>query len=91
MTFAQAVGEIAAASDREMRFRSVPLDDIAAGMTASGLPDDMVKFLSYLFVEVLDGRNSHLADGVERALRRPARDFRDFARQAAAEGPWTGS
>jgi hypothetical protein len=37
---------------------------------------------------VLDGRNASIADGVQRALGRPARDFRDFALGAAAAGAW---
>jgi hypothetical protein len=34
----------------------------------------------------MDGRNAHLTDGVQRALGRPPRDFRDYARQTAAAG-----
>jgi hypothetical protein len=36
----------------------------------------------------MDGRNAWLADGVQRALGRPPRDFRDYARAAAASGVW---
>ena len=45
----------------------------------------------YLFGEVLDGRNAHLADGVQRALGREPRDFSDYARDAAASGVWDPS
>ena len=38
--------------------------------------------------ETLDGRNAAVSDGVERALGRPARDFRDYAHAAAARGAW---
>jgi hypothetical protein len=38
---------------------------------------------------VFDGRNAHVTDGVERALGRPPRDFRDFARRATAAGAWS--
>jgi hypothetical protein len=44
--------------------------------------------LSFIFAEVLDGRNSRLADGVQRALGREPRDFSDYARDAAATGTW---
>jgi hypothetical protein len=47
--------------------------------------------LKYLFTEVLDGRNAHLADGVQRALGREPRDFREYARDAAATGVWNTS
>jgi hypothetical protein len=46
--------------------------------------------MAFLFAEVLDGRNEHLSDGVQRALGRPPRDFRDYARAAAADGAWAG-
>lgn len=46
--------------------------------------------LMYLFTEVLDGRNAHLTDGVERALGRKPRDFADYARDAVASGIWNG-
>ena len=44
--------------------------------------------MSYLLTTVLDGRNANLADGVQRALGRPPRDFSDYARQTAASGIW---
>jgi hypothetical protein len=37
---------------------------------------------------VLDGRNAHVADGVQRVLGRPARDFADYAHDTAATGVW---
>jgi hypothetical protein len=57
-------------------------------MAAENVPPEAIEIFSFLFGEVLDGRNAHLADGVERALGRPPRDFRDFARHAAATGIW---
>jgi hypothetical protein len=48
----------------------------------------VIELLTYLFGEVLDGRNARLADGVQRALGREPRDFFEFAREAAAAGVW---
>ncbi len=45
----------------------------------------------YLFTTVLDGRNTPLADGVQRALGRPPRDFSDYVRRTAATGVWGGN
>jgi hypothetical protein len=42
----------------------------------------------YLFTTVLDGRNTPVKDGVQRALGRPARDFYDYVRRTAATGIW---
>jgi two-component system, NarL family, response regulator LiaR len=54
------------------------------------VPAEFVRLLTYLFSEVLDGRNAHLTDGVQRALGREPRDFADYARDAAATGVWDG-
>ena len=37
---------------------------------------------------MLDGRNAWLADGVQRALDRPPRDFAEYATATAATGVW---
>ena len=66
----------------------VSLEEYAAALAAQGVPGDVVELLTYLFGEVLDGRNAHLADGVQRALGREPRDFADYARRTAATGVW---
>ena len=66
----------------------VSLDAFASELAAHGAPRDVVELVTYLFGEVLDGRNAHLADGVQRALGRQPRDFGDYARDAAATGVW---
>ena len=88
LSFAEAVGEIAAATGRSIQFVPVPIEDYAAVLEEAGLPDDLVGLIRYLFTEVLDGRNAHLNDGVQQALGRPARDFSDYVRTAAASGVW---
>jgi uncharacterized protein YbjT (DUF2867 family) len=91
LTFAQAVAEIAATSGRGIAFVEVPMEAYAAAARDEGVPSDVVDLLVYLFGEVLDGRNVAVADGVQRALGRPPRDFADFAREAAATGTWNGA
>ena len=88
LTFAEAVDEIAHATGRPIRYVQIPAEAFAAGVAESGLPDDILWLLDYLFATVLDGRNAYLADGVHQALGREPRDFAEFARQAAAAGVW---
>jgi hypothetical protein len=52
-------------------------------LTDDQVPAELVKVLTDVFAEVLDGHNAYLADGVQRALGRPARDFGDYVRDAA--------
>jgi uncharacterized protein YbjT (DUF2867 family) len=86
LTFAEAVGEIARAAGREIRYVPVSIEEHAAAAAEQGVPADVIDLLAYLFSEVLDGRNAHLTDGVQRALGREPRDFAQYARDAAAAG-----
>jgi uncharacterized protein YbjT (DUF2867 family) len=88
LSFAEAVAEIADATGREIRYVPISLEAFASAFQAQGVPADVVVLLTYLFGEVLDGRNARLTDGVQRALGRQPRDFRDYAREAAATGVW---
>lgn len=89
LTFAQVAEEISAAAGRRIAFTQLTHDEFAAAMGEDGTPADIAWLVSYLFREVLDGRNEWVADGVGQALGRPARDFRDYARRTAAAGTWT--
>ncbi len=88
MTFAEAVAEIADASGREIHYVQVTPEEYKAAMEELDVPAEFVWLLNYLFTTVLDGRNAHLSDGVQRALGRPPRDFGDYALAAAATGVW---
>jgi uncharacterized protein YbjT (DUF2867 family) len=88
LTFADAVAEISRATGREIRYVPISVDEFAAAAAAEGVPSEAVEMLGLLFSEVLDGRNARVADGVQRALGRPPRDFGDYAREAAATGVW---
>jgi uncharacterized protein YbjT (DUF2867 family) len=91
LTFASAVEEIASATRREIRYRPVPAEEFASGLTAEGVPAEFVAELTALFTTVLDGRGSYLSDGVRTALGREPRDFADYARLTAATGVWGGT
>lgn len=88
LTFTQVAEEIARASGREIQYIKVPREDFAAGVVDSGAPDDIAWLLDYLFSTVLDGRNAHVCNGVQRALNREPKDFAEYARQIAESGVW---
>src|SRR5215218_4662357 len=88
LTFEEAVGEIAKATGREIRFVPVSLEEFEAVLAGEQVPAEIASFLTYLFGEVLDGRNAYLTDGVRRALGRKPKDFTDYAREAASTGVW---
>jgi uncharacterized protein YbjT (DUF2867 family) len=88
LTFAEAVAEIGEATGREIRYVPVSVDEYAAALDGAGVPAEYVSLMTYIFSEVLDGRNAHLTDGVQRALGREPRDFGDYARETATAGVW---
>jgi uncharacterized protein YbjT (DUF2867 family) len=88
VTFADAAAMISAATGRDVTYLPVTAEEYKAAALAAGVPEEEVEPLTDLFTTVLDGRNESVTDGVERALGRPARDFADYVRDAAATGVW---
>ena len=91
LTFAEVAQTIGKVVGREIRYVPVSLEQHAAEAAEHGVPAEVIDLLTYLFSEVLDGRNADTTDGVRRALGREARAFGDFARDAAGSGVWNGS
>ncbi|WP_314591123.1 NAD(P)H-binding protein [Paenibacillus terrigena] len=88
LTFAEAVREIANASGQDVRYVQISAEAFTSALTQEGLPEDVISLLNYLFIQVLDGRNAHLTDGVQVALGREPLDFADYAKKVAAAGIW---
>jgi uncharacterized protein YbjT (DUF2867 family) len=91
LTFAEATEEIAKASCRDVRYVQVSAEQFTSVLAQQDIPAEFLALLTVLFTKVLDGRNSHLTDGVQRALGREPRGFADYARDAVATGVWGGS
>ncbi len=91
MTFADIAAELSRATGREIAYVGVPHAQFVAEISKSGAPREVAWMLDYLFATVLDGRNAHLTDGVERALGRPPKDFADYARETARTGVWNAA
>jgi uncharacterized protein YbjT (DUF2867 family) len=88
LTFAEAITEIAHATHRDINFMAVPPDAYRSALEQEQLPDSLIDLVLYLFTTVLDGRNTAVTDGVQRALGRPAREFSDYVRRTTATGVW---
>jgi uncharacterized protein YbjT (DUF2867 family) len=88
LTFEEAIAEIAKATGRDIKYEQVPMQAYADLLLQYGLPKDLIWLVTYLFTEVLDGRNETVADGVQQALGRKATDFSEYVRKTAATGVW---
>ena len=90
LSFAEAIGEIAGATGRKIRYMPVSVEEYASMLSEQDVPTEFIGLLTYLFSEVLDGRNAYLTDGVQRALGQEPKDFAVYAREVAATGIWDG-
>lgn len=88
LTFADVAAEISAATGREVTVIEVPVERYPRVLADAGVPSEAAELLTYLFVTVMDGRNTQVTDGVRQALGREPGDFADYARAAAASGVW---
>ena len=88
MTFAEMAKELEKATGRPIQYVPLSFEEFHGGLVQVG-----GEFVADVFTgiarETLDGRNAYVADGVERALGRQPRDFREFARTAVAAGAWS--
>ncbi|MEL7204657.1 MAG: NmrA family NAD(P)-binding protein [Pseudomonadota bacterium] len=88
MTFAEMADVLSAALGRPIQHVPISFEDFHANVAAAG--DEFVAdVFTKIARETLDGRNAHIADGVERALGRKPRDFAEFAQSAMTAGAWS--
>ncbi|MBV8933574.1 MAG: NmrA family NAD(P)-binding protein [Kutzneria sp.] len=85
LTFADVAAEISRATDRDVRYVAVDVEDYRVALAEAGMPGEFADLLATIF----DGRNAHLDDGAWQAIGRQPRDFADYARDTAVTGVWT--
>jgi uncharacterized protein YbjT (DUF2867 family) len=93
LTMAQVAAEISEASGREIRYAPVSLEQHAAEAAEHGVPPEFVELLTYLFAEVVDGRNAAqqtVSDGRSAASRGTSATTRGTPRRRASgtRPPW---
>lgn len=88
-TFEEVTKEIAQASGRDLQFTAVSLEEYVGFLKQADIPADYVWLMEYLFSNVLTNPdNSIVTNDVEKVLKRPAKDFSDYAKETAATGVW---
>lgn len=87
--FDDVARELSAVTERSIMYRPTSAQEYIDGAVAAGIPAIEANELAALFSTVLDGRNAHLTDDMQRVLHRPARSFRDYALRTARTGVWS--
>jgi uncharacterized protein YbjT (DUF2867 family) len=88
MTFSELTSELSEKIGKDIQFISVTTEQMAQGLEDEGLPKESALFISELMATVLDGRNESLSHGVEEALGRSPRDFKEFVQDTVISGVW---
>ncbi len=84
LTFKQCIGQIGAITGQPLSFADLSVDAMVDALTSAGFERDMVWLMGHLFSEVLDGRNSHTTDTLEKLLGRAPVSFSEYANRAFA-------
>jgi len=88
LTFPEAVAEIAKASNKNIQFRALSLEEYTQMLQEYQVPEDHIWLINYLFEQVLDGRNSYVTNDIEKVLGRKPTDFSAYAKKVAKTGIW---
>jgi uncharacterized protein YbjT (DUF2867 family) len=88
LTFEEAIREIANATGQPIQYEQISGEAYVAALTEYGVPNEYITLLTYLFTEVMDGRNATVANGVEQVLGRKPTDFAEFIHKTVASGIW---
>lgn len=84
LSFHDVVRELSAATGRNISYIPISVDDYRAALRELGEPEEFAD----LFTLIVDGRNASVVHGVREALGREAKDFAQYAKEAAASGIW---
>ena len=88
LTFKEVISGIAKGTGKEIQYKQVSPDEYTSILIANQVPQAYIDLLSYLFTQVMDGRNASLGDGVQRAIHRDPANFSAFVDNTLKTGIW---
>ncbi len=88
INFREVVGEISRATGRDIQYIPISIEEYTEMLRSLEVPEDFIWLITYLFTNVLDGRNASTTNTIEEVLGRPAKSFSTFAKEIAATGVW---
>lgn len=84
LNFSEVADRFSKILNRKISFEMIDIDTFRSNLAHLQVDEGTTETLIYLFTEVLDGRSESLADGVQRALGRPAKSFDRFILETRA-------
>ena len=88
LSFESAVQQISAVSKQPIVYEGITAGEYTELLKSYAIPEDFIWLITYLFTEVMDGRNESLTNDVETILGRKAGTFQSYITKVAATGTW---
>jgi len=89
LSFKEAIAEIAEATNRDIGFMPISIDQYVAAMKEQGIPADFVWLIEYLFTEVLGNPMvSETGNDIEKVLKRKPKSFSEYVNETVKTGIW---
>lgn len=88
LTFGDAVTKISKGIKKPIKFIEVEVNEYASILRSHHVPEDVVSLITYLFGQVLDGRNESVQDSIPKVLGRKATSFDSYVAKTVASGIW---
>jgi uncharacterized protein YbjT (DUF2867 family) len=89
LTFEEAISEIAEATNREIEFVPISIEEYIEVLKMNGIPDDFAWLIEYLFTEVLGNPSvSEITYDIEKVLKRKPKSFPEYVKETADTGVW---
>ncbi|MCB0372583.1 MAG: NAD(P)H-binding protein [Muricauda sp.] len=89
LSFKEAIAEIAKATNREIEFMPITIDQYVTAMKEQGIPADFVWLVEYLFTEVLGNPMvSEISNDIEKVLKRKPKSFLEYVSETVKTGIW---
>lgn len=88
LTFRDCAQVISEELQRPIEFLAISAEQFLHSLEQQNMHKDVLWLMNELFTVVMDGRNSQVINGVEKALGRPATSFREYALKTVSSGAW---
>ncbi len=88
LSFEKITSLISASLNRTITFQEVSMEEYAAMLKSYQMPDDFIWLITYLFTEVLDGRNESLTNDIENVLNKKPTSFQTYIEKTLKTSIW---
>lgn len=88
LSFGEVITKISQATGHEIRFGEVELPEYESMLRSYQVPEEVVSLVTYLFSQVLDGRNESVQNAIPTVLGRPATSFQQYVNKTISQGMW---